>query len=146
VFAVRQHLCCAFFVGRTTKRLFAVRFLSGARQRKTHGKDLVCRAPDKTSTTKILFAVRFFLAHGKVFFFPYAQRINQVSFIQKYIVVRFNFGARQTHVLAVHFCYSAWQSIFFTYFPYVQNPFAPKKLSSPLNIFNSTHTKCHTSC
>jgi hypothetical protein len=137
-----------------------VRFLSGARQR-DYLPCVFCRAHDKEKrTAKILFAVRptkqarqrsclpcvFFLAHGKVFFFPYAQRINQVSFIQKYIVVRFNFGARQTHVLAVRFCYSAWQSIFFTYFPYVQNPFAPKKLSSPLNIFNSTHTKCHTSC
>jgi hypothetical protein len=84
-------------------KIFAVLFLSGARQRaylscvfcrahdkeKTHGKHLICRA--------------FFLAHGKVFFSPYTHRINQVSFFQKHFAVRFNFGARQTHVFAVRF-------------------------------------------
>jgi hypothetical protein len=77
VFAVHQNLCRAFFVGRTAKSLFAVRFLSGARQRKnarqtsslpcarqkTHGKELICRAC-------------FFLVHDKVFFSPHAHRIN----------------------------------------------------------------------
>jgi hypothetical protein len=53
----------------------------------------LCCAFSVARTANKLFAVRFFLAHDKVFFSPYAHRINQVSFYQKYFVMRFNFGA-----------------------------------------------------
>jgi hypothetical protein len=45
-FAVRflSHFCRAFSIGRAAKSFFAVRFIKGARQRKTHSKKILCRA------------------------------------------------------------------------------------------------------
>jgi hypothetical protein len=108
-----------------------VRFLSGARQKaylpcvfsrphgkeKTHGKQALCRASDKKRTANKIFAVRFSSSARQSIFSPYTHRVNHVSFFQKYFAVRFNFGARQTHVFAVRFCYSARQSIFLPIFP-----------------------------
>jgi hypothetical protein len=65
-FAVRQNLCRAFYIGRTAKSFFAVRFFIGrtakkkrttnklfaVRRNKTHGKDLVCRAFFSRRTAK----------------------------------------------------------------------------------------------
>jgi hypothetical protein len=42
--AVRQNVCRALFVGRTANIVFAVRFLDDARQTKTHGIHILCRA------------------------------------------------------------------------------------------------------
>jgi hypothetical protein len=62
-------------------KLFAVRFISGARQRdwlpcvfytahgkeKTHGKQAFCRAPEKTHGKDLICRAFYFLAHGKDF-------------------------------------------------------------------------------
>jgi hypothetical protein len=42
--AVRQNVCRALFVGRTANGVFAVRFPDDARQTKTHGIHILCRA------------------------------------------------------------------------------------------------------
>jgi hypothetical protein len=81
-FAVRENLCRAFSLGRTAKmRIFAVRLLHGARQKKslpcvfsmahgkkTFGKKIVCRAFLPQRTTKKYFSVRFFLGARQTFF------------------------------------------------------------------------------
>jgi hypothetical protein len=101
VFVVRQNLCRAFYFGRTAKKNHGPNKLFVVRLKKMHGKELVCRA--------------FFIAHGKVFFSPYAFRITQMKLFLKYFAVRILFDARQTHVFAVRFCYSARQSIFYLF-------------------------------
>jgi hypothetical protein len=109
-------------------KIFAVRFISGARQRaclpcvfyiahdkeKTHAKQVVCRAPEENAQQRS-FCRAFFIAHDKVFFSPYAFRITQMKFFLKYFAVRILSDARQTHVFAVRFCYSAQQSIFYLF-------------------------------
>jgi hypothetical protein len=63
VFAVRQNLCRAFFVGRTAKNCVICRAhgkelsLPCARQ-KTHGKDLVCRAFFSNARQSIFLPLR----------------------------------------------------------------------------------------
>jgi hypothetical protein len=42
--AVRQNVCRALFIGRTANVDFAVRFPDDARQTKTHGIYILCRA------------------------------------------------------------------------------------------------------
>jgi hypothetical protein len=65
-------------------KIFAVRFLSGARQKaylpcvfsrphgkeKTHGKQALCRASDKKRTANKIFAVRFSSSARQSIFFP----------------------------------------------------------------------------
>jgi hypothetical protein len=43
-FAVRENLCHAFFVGRTAKRYFVVRFIWNAQQRKKARYKILCHA------------------------------------------------------------------------------------------------------
>jgi hypothetical protein len=70
VIAVRQNLCRAFFFGRTAKSLFAVRFFSGARQRKNARQISSLQCARKKRTAKILFAVRFLHDARQSTFFP----------------------------------------------------------------------------
>jgi hypothetical protein len=58
-FAERQNVCRAFYIGRTTKKLFAVRFLYSARQRKNARQISSLQCARTKRTAKILFAVRF---------------------------------------------------------------------------------------
>jgi hypothetical protein len=41
---VPENVCRALFIGRTANVVFAVRFLDDARQTKTHGIYILCRA------------------------------------------------------------------------------------------------------
>jgi hypothetical protein len=79
-FVLREKYCCLVSDAQRENpclpcvKIFAVRFISGARQKaclpcvfyiahgkeKTHAKQVVCRAPRGKRTTKILFAVRFY--------------------------------------------------------------------------------------
>jgi hypothetical protein len=69
-FVVRQNLCRALYSGRTTKDLFAVRFLLGARQRKNarHKSCLPCAR--KKTHGKGLVVVRFFNRARQSIFLP----------------------------------------------------------------------------
>jgi hypothetical protein len=100
-FAVRQNVCRALYFGRTAKNLVVVHFFSA---RQTCNVFFLYRAPYKKRTAKVMFAVCFFLAHGKVFPPPSPPRINEVSLFKKNFDVHFYsnarvlfLGARQTH-------------------------------------------------
>jgi hypothetical protein len=72
-------------------------FISGAPQRgslpcgfytthgkeKTHGKQALCRAPERKRTAKILFAVRFLHDGRQIFFLSPTLQINEASFLLK---------------------------------------------------------------
>jgi hypothetical protein len=63
--AVRQNVCRALFIGRTANVNFAVRFPYDARQTKTHGIYILCRAflRRRTAITNLLPCV-FLRTHG----------------------------------------------------------------------------------
>jgi hypothetical protein len=67
-FAVRENLCHAFSIGRTTKRFFAVSFRQDARQTENAREKIVCRAFSHSARQTLEFAVRFRIAHDKLFF------------------------------------------------------------------------------
>jgi hypothetical protein len=61
--AVRQNVCRALFIGRTENIDFTVRFLEDARQTKTHGTYILCRAFLWGRTAIIILCRAFF--HGR---------------------------------------------------------------------------------
>jgi hypothetical protein len=90
-----------------------VRFISGAQQMSFLPCIFIGRMPNKNARQRSCLPCpiknarqRSFLpcvsstAHDKVFFSPYTLRINQMSLFLKYLDVRFDSGARQTHVFA----------------------------------------------
>lgn len=79
IFAVRffrahgkGFICRAFFIQRMAKKKRAANVLFAVRYKKTKKRTTKILFPDviKKRTVKIFFAVRFFIAHTKVFFSP----------------------------------------------------------------------------
>jgi hypothetical protein len=127
----KELICRAFFIERTTKKKRTTNKLFVVRSKKTHGKDL--------------FAVRFLHDARQSTFSPLPHFKQMKCRFLKKLCRAFFRGARQTHEFAVRFLSYARQNIFFI-FPKSQIQLLLKKFSSPLNLFDSLHTTCYTSC
>jgi hypothetical protein len=146
--ALRENrVCRAFYFGRTTKRLFAVRFLQAAWQRKNARQTSYLPCAWKKRTTKILFAVRFLHDPRQSILSPFPLRTNETCFLKLCRAFCPQTHGKPVSLLCV-FARRTTNYVFtLKYFPQVPNLVASQKISRHLKIFfNSIHKTCDTSC